>query len=101
MAVALAGLAILGMVVENQLDDVAPRLADPSFGVAIAATYLSGFLAALATEPIPTTVELESPGGTLADALELRDWRIYHALAQRLIVRARALYAQDVRARAL
>jgi len=32
---------------------------------------------------------------TLADALNLRDWRIYHALAQRLIARARALYAQD------
>jgi uncharacterized protein DUF4372/DDE family transposase len=32
---------------------------------------------------------------TLADALERRDWRIYHALAQRLIVRARALYAQE------
>jgi len=32
---------------------------------------------------------------TLADALNLRDWRIYHALAQRLIARARALYAHD------
>ena len=32
---------------------------------------------------------------TLADALNLRDWRIYHALAQRLIVRARALYASE------
>jgi hypothetical protein len=32
---------------------------------------------------------------TLADALERRDWRIYHALAQRLIARAKALYAQD------
>lgn len=32
---------------------------------------------------------------TLADALERRDWRIYQALAQRLIVRARALYAQE------
>lgn len=32
---------------------------------------------------------------TLADALNLRDWRIYHALAQRLIVRARALYSQE------
>ena len=31
---------------------------------------------------------------TLADALNLRDWRIYHALAQRLIAHARALYAQ-------
>ena len=32
---------------------------------------------------------------TLADALERRDWRIYHALAIRLIARAKALYAQD------
>jgi hypothetical protein len=32
---------------------------------------------------------------TLADALERRDWRIYHALAQRLVARAKALYAQD------
>jgi hypothetical protein len=32
---------------------------------------------------------------TLADALNLRDWRIYHALAQRLIARARALYTQE------
>ena len=30
---------------------------------------------------------------TLADALNLRDWRIYHGLAQRLIARARTLYA--------
>ena len=32
---------------------------------------------------------------TLADALNLRDWRIYHALAQKLIARAKALYAQE------
>ena len=32
---------------------------------------------------------------TLADALNQRDWRIYHALAQRLIVRARSLYSQE------
>jgi hypothetical protein len=32
---------------------------------------------------------------TLADALNLRDWRIYHALAMRLIQRARSLYATD------
>ena len=32
---------------------------------------------------------------TLADALNLRDWRIYHALATRLIPRARALYVKD------
>jgi hypothetical protein len=33
---------------------------------------------------------------TLADALNSRDWRIFHALAQRLTIRAQALYAQDV-----
>jgi Domain of unknown function (DUF4372)/Transposase DDE domain len=32
---------------------------------------------------------------TLADALNLRDWRIYQALAMRLIQRARSLYAKD------
>ena len=32
---------------------------------------------------------------TLADALNSRDWRIYHALAQRLIARARSLYANE------
>ena len=32
---------------------------------------------------------------TLADALNLRDWRIYQALAQRLIVQAKALYASE------
>ena len=32
---------------------------------------------------------------TLADALNLRDWRIYHGLAMRLIHRARCLYAKD------
>jgi hypothetical protein len=32
---------------------------------------------------------------TLADALESRDWRIFHALALRLIARARHLYADS------
>jgi len=32
---------------------------------------------------------------TLSDALSQRDWRIYHALAMRLIQRARALYAKE------
>jgi hypothetical protein len=32
---------------------------------------------------------------TLSDALNLRDWHIYHALAMRLIARARTLYAED------
>jgi hypothetical protein len=32
---------------------------------------------------------------TLSNALNLRDWRIYHALAMRLITRARELYAQE------
>ena len=40
---------------------------------------------------------LKSPPArsTLSDALNQRDWRIYHALAQRLIARARSLYAQE------
>lgn len=32
---------------------------------------------------------------TLSDALNLRNWRIYHALAMRLIARARDLYAKE------
>jgi hypothetical protein len=32
---------------------------------------------------------------TLSDALNLRDWRIYHGLAMRLITRARELYAKE------
>jgi hypothetical protein len=32
---------------------------------------------------------------TLSDALNLRDWRIYHALAMQLIARARDLYAKE------
>jgi len=32
---------------------------------------------------------------TLSDALSLRDWRIYHALAMRLITHARELYAKE------
>lgn len=32
---------------------------------------------------------------TLADVLNLHDWRISHALAQRPITRARALCAQE------
>lgn len=32
---------------------------------------------------------------TLSDALNQRDWRIYHELAMRLIVRARNLYAKE------
>ena len=32
---------------------------------------------------------------TLSDALNQRDWRIYHDLAMRLIIRARDLYATE------
>ena len=35
------------------------------------------------------------PRSTLSDALNQRDWRIYHALAMRLIERARSLYAKE------
>ncbi len=40
-------------------------------------------------------IQAPPPRSTLADALNHRDWRIYHALAQRLIARARALYAHE------
>lgn len=38
-----------------------------------------------------------APGSrsTLADANESRDWRIYFELAQRLIIKARALYVDE------
>jgi hypothetical protein len=44
------------------------------------------------------TIELERcpvARATLADASERRAWRLYAEFAQRLIVRARALYASD------
>jgi hypothetical protein len=41
-------------------------------------------------------MEIATPArSTLADALDLRDWRICHTLALRLITQARALYALD------
>lgn len=49
--------------------EIAPNLSDPSLGVAVAATHVVGFLAALASEPIPATVQLENPGGSFADAI--------------------------------
>ena len=32
---------------------------------------------------------------TLSDALNLRDWRIYHDLAMRMVTQARGLYAKE------
>lgn len=49
--------------------EIAPQLDDPSLGVAVASTYLTGFLAALASEPLPASLTLESPGGSFADSL--------------------------------
>ena len=49
--------------------EIAPHLRDPSLGVAVAATHVVGFLAALASEPIPASVQLEHPGGTFTDAI--------------------------------
>lgn len=37
----------------------------------------------------------ENKRSTLADANQLRDWRIYAKFAQRLIVQARALYSGE------
>jgi hypothetical protein len=52
-------------------------------------------LAANQTKLFHMGMKVSPARSTLADALERRDWRIYHALAQRLIARAKALYAQD------
>ena len=49
--------------------EIAPGLKDPSLGIAVAASNVVGFLAALADAPIPTTVELDSPGGTFTAAV--------------------------------
>ncbi len=52
-------------------------------------------LAANQTKLFHMGIKASPARSTLADALERRDWHIYHALAQRLIARAKALYAQD------
>ena len=52
-------------------------------------------LAANQTKLFHMVMKASPARSTLADALERRDWRIYHGLAQRLIARAKALYAQD------
>jgi hypothetical protein len=52
-------------------------------------------LAANQTKLFHMGIKAAPARSTLADALNLRDWRIYHALAQRLIARARALYAEE------
>jgi hypothetical protein len=52
-------------------------------------------LAANQTKLFHMGIKAAPARSTLADALNLRDWRIYHALAQRLIARARALYAEQ------
>ncbi len=49
--------------------EIAPGLRDPSLGVAVAASHVVGFLAALTDAPIPATVELDSPAGSFADAV--------------------------------
>ncbi|MEW6684429.1 MAG: IS4 family transposase [Nitrospirota bacterium] len=52
-------------------------------------------LAANQTKLFHMGLKVPPARSTLADALNRRDWRIYHALAQRLIARARALYARE------
>src|SRR6266851_1782679 len=49
-------------------------------------------LAANQTKLFHMGIKAPPARSTLADALNLRDWRIYHAVAQRLIARAKALY---------
>lgn len=49
--------------------EIAPELRDPSLGVAVAASHVVGFMAALASEPIRSTVTLENPGGSFVEAI--------------------------------
>lgn len=48
---------------------IARSTGEPQLAIDVAATYVVGFLAALATGPVPDRVELANPGGTFADAL--------------------------------
>jgi hypothetical protein len=48
---------------------VAAYGADAQLAVDVAGTFVVGFLAALATEPVPATVELSAPAGTFAEAV--------------------------------
>ncbi len=50
--------------------EIAPDLHDPSLGVAVAASNVVGFLAALTDTPIPTTVVLPRSRGSFAAAVE-------------------------------
>lgn len=63
---------------------------DPQLAVDVAGTFVVGFLAALATEPLPTAVDLPDPGGTFAAAVaagraEAAGWML-HAPAAALPV---------------
>ena len=42
---------------------------DPQLAVDVAGTFVVGFLAALATEPVPGTADLPARGGSFADAV--------------------------------
>jgi hypothetical protein len=65
---------------------VAAHGVDPQLAVDVAGTFVVGFLAALASEPVPATVELPEPGGDFAVALaagrtEAAGW-VLHAPAE-------------------
>jgi hypothetical protein len=64
---------------------IAAHGVDAQLAVDVAGTFVVGFLAALATEPLPSVVELSSPSGTFADAVaagrhEAAGW-VFHAPA--------------------
>ncbi len=48
---------------------IASSISNPQLALDIAGTYVVGFLAALATGPVPDVVELPDPGGTLVEAI--------------------------------
>ncbi|MEO6469771.1 MAG: hypothetical protein ABIP21_11790 [Acidimicrobiia bacterium] len=69
--------------------EIAFRLKDPSLGIAVAASNVIGFLAALADTPIPSTIELDHSGGTftaaVADGMTTAAARAFHAADDELV----------------
>lgn len=81
---------------------IAPGLKDPSLGIAVAASNVVGFRAALAEAPIPTTIELDSPGGTFTaavdDGMTTAAARAFHATDDEVVaIRTEIITAACVR----
>ena len=66
---------------------IAAHGVDPQLAVDVAGTFVVGFLAALATGPLPATVALPAPAGSFADAVaggrtEAAGWVLHASVAE-------------------